>query len=342
MCDVAYFTGSTETVIPGSQITAFKFPQEQMTYNWQPSRGVLHMSLPTPSSGGSDVAVTVGANTYPAGSFDQITHHYSTSSQVGTHLNIYPVHNVYLAGDGLSLYYDTIANTPKSPAVQIGGETLGPTQVTTVAYDSTFSYSTVGTQLTLTAGTTGIPNGSVTGGVLTVAGTLTANILLQSNGDISCAGTVTSNVTATSELILNTSATVNGSLTCDSLTVTSGLPGGSLNFDQYTGSQDYIDAVGGWNQHNGQAQHWNLGGNGDGLINPSWGDGNVDSTGYEISYQMKLGTCYCMYMPRVDSGDVDVVLEFSDGGELWVDRINTGRTSFSTLATTSPALAYKL
>ncbi|MDA8583350.1 hypothetical protein N9L68_03930 [bacterium] len=51
MCDVAYFIGSTETVIPGNQIAALKFPQDQITYNWQPSSWVLQMYLPTPSSG---------------------------------------------------------------------------------------------------------------------------------------------------------------------------------------------------------------------------------------------------------------------------------------------------
>ena len=72
MCDVAYFDGATETVIPGEQITALKFPQEQMTYIWQPSSGVLQMYLPTPSSGGSDVDVRVNGYTYPAGSFNLI------------------------------------------------------------------------------------------------------------------------------------------------------------------------------------------------------------------------------------------------------------------------------
>lgn len=64
-----------------------------MTYNWKPSSGVSQMYLPTPSSGGSDVVAKVGANTCPAGSVNQIEYHYSTSSQVGTNLNVYPVHN---------------------------------------------------------------------------------------------------------------------------------------------------------------------------------------------------------------------------------------------------------
>ena len=108
------------------------------------------------------------------------------------------LHNEYLAGDGLSLYYYTFANTAKSHAFQDCGETFGPTHVTTVAYDITFSYSTVGTQLTLTAGHTGIPIGTVTSGALTVARTLTANHIIQANGNIRCASTVTSNATTTS------------------------------------------------------------------------------------------------------------------------------------------------
>ena len=70
MCDVAYFDGSTAYVIPGDQITALKFPQEQMTYNWQPSSGVLQLYLPTPSSGTSSPDVRVNGFTYPAGSFN--------------------------------------------------------------------------------------------------------------------------------------------------------------------------------------------------------------------------------------------------------------------------------
>ena len=74
MCDIAYFDGNSEYVIPGSDITALKSPppHEQMTYNWQPGSGVLQMYLPTPSSAGSDVAVRVNGNTYPDGSFDLI------------------------------------------------------------------------------------------------------------------------------------------------------------------------------------------------------------------------------------------------------------------------------
>ena len=80
------------------------------------------MYLPTPSSGGSNVAVKVGANTYPAGSFNQIEYHYSTASQVDSNLNIYPVHNVYTASSGLSLYFGEFANTAKAPTIQVWGE----------------------------------------------------------------------------------------------------------------------------------------------------------------------------------------------------------------------------
>ncbi|MDA8582777.1 hypothetical protein N9L68_01060 [bacterium] len=89
MFDVAYFIGSTETIIPGHQITCLNLPMEQATYTGQQSSRVLHLFLPS-SSGGSDVAVNVGDHTYPAGSFDQITHHYSAASQVGRNMNIYP------------------------------------------------------------------------------------------------------------------------------------------------------------------------------------------------------------------------------------------------------------
>ena len=72
---------------------------------------------------------------------------------------------------------------------------------------------------------------------------------------------------------------------------------------------------------------WNFG-SVDGIINPSWG-GSTNATAYEISYQMKLGTCYLMYMPRGDSGYIDCVLEFIDGQKLLVNRINTGATASS-------------
>ena len=45
MCDVAFFTGSTETVIPGDQITALKFPI-QMTYDCFPSSGYYRCTCP--------------------------------------------------------------------------------------------------------------------------------------------------------------------------------------------------------------------------------------------------------------------------------------------------------
>ena len=108
------------------------------------------------------------------------------------------------------MYFGTFANTAKAPTIQVGGQSFSPTQVQTVAYDSSFTHNISGTQLTLSADTS-IPNGTVTGGSLTV----------------------------------------NGALTCDSLTVTQGLPGGggsgvSTTFTHSSGAHDYT-AVSGFN-----------------------------------------------------------------------------------------------
>ena len=46
---------------------------------------------------------------------------------------------------------------------------------------------------------------------------------------------------------------------------------------------------------------------------------------YALSYVMKTGTCYSQFQPRSDSGYVDVFVEFADGQELFVNRINTGK-----------------
>lgn len=137
MCDVAYFDGSTEYVISGDQITALKLPQELATYSWQPSSGVLQMFLPS-STGTSSPNVRVNDFTYPAGSFNLLDFQVCTASIVGTTLVITPTQNVYSAGSGLTLSFGSLSNASPAPAIQIGGETFGPTQITTVAYDSGF------------------------------------------------------------------------------------------------------------------------------------------------------------------------------------------------------------
>ena len=99
------------------------------------------------------------------------------------------------------------------------GQSFSPTQVTTVAYDESFTYNLNGTQLTLSASNT-IPNGTVTGGPLTV----------------------------------------NGILTCDTLTVNSGLPRGrvSQTYEHVTAINQHISITGAWSTVANYATLWNI------------------------------------------------------------------------------------
>ena len=118
MCDVAYSTGSTETVVPGNQIDAVHFPQEQMTYNWQPGSGALQMYVPTPSPDTTSPDLRVNGYTYPAGSFN-LDFQVSTASINGTALAITPTQYVGLVA---SISSTTILAPDVKPKAKGAGE----------------------------------------------------------------------------------------------------------------------------------------------------------------------------------------------------------------------------
>ena len=212
----------------------FEFP-----FDWFQSSGVLQLEMPTPFSpttgngisiSGSEISntkpmcdVRVNGFTYTEDTFNLLDIQQSTANIHNQTLTVTPAHTTYNAGDGLSMYFNTISNVAKTPNVRVGSTLYGPTQVTEISYDSSFSGSLSGTQLTLTAN---------------------SGNSVSAQGDFAVAGNP--NVT--------TNSTIGGSLVCDSLTVTQGIPRSSI-FDHYKNATQHAEYLGTQWQTGGVESH---------------------------------------------------------------------------------------
>ena len=167
MCNVVVYSGITETIIPGDQITALQMPYE-FDFFWFESSGVLQLI----SNSASSPDIIVGSTTY--NSYDKVRHHGSTATLTNESgnevLNLYPTH------------------TDQPPNYTINGSTYQAGAIQEVVFNN-FQASIASQTLFWTPPSVGvfqIPDGASTQGALTVTGNLTCNSAVNSVGALTC------------------------------------------------------------------------------------------------------------------------------------------------------------